>query len=239
MTTWSPDSENAQRDLILSRLFRVAGYGLLIFILFEVVNSFIPLNFGNPLWESGLVIGLTRGVPIAILGLVMVFYGELKPLREQESFWLNPIAWALILVSFLYVLLIPLGLSATVRINVFNNVRLGQQTQAKLTQLQKERSALEKVSAKQAELIFAKGRSQGHFKDSRTPQELRKKVAAELDDRERTLTKNSQKIRQNARWRLVLDASVWILNTLIAGVVFFSIWRTLSRDLDVNTVWVE
>lgn len=57
-------------------LFHVIGYGLLLFFLFDIVDLFFPPRFMNPIWEFQTIGALIERVPLPLIGLVLVFYGE-------------------------------------------------------------------------------------------------------------------------------------------------------------------
>ena len=111
-------------------LFRVVGYALLALSLFDVIDIFIPALFTNPAWEFQMVRSLVERVPVPLLGAVLVFSGE-KSLKIFKV-----LSWVCLLVGVLFFLLVPLGISASLRLNSQSAQELNTRVTQQANQLQ-------------------------------------------------------------------------------------------------------
>ena len=74
-------------------IVRVLGYGLLLLALFDIIEMFIPPNFMNPAWEFQTIGALVERVPVPLIGLVLVFFGERHSRTKWEIPILKLLAW--------------------------------------------------------------------------------------------------------------------------------------------------
>lgn len=85
-----------------SSLFRLVGYGLLVLALFDFIHILIPLRLMNPMWEFQTTGALVERVPVPLLGLMLVFYGETSSRKRWESNLLKFLSWASLLIGLLF-----------------------------------------------------------------------------------------------------------------------------------------
>jgi hypothetical protein len=125
-----------------SSLLRYVGYGLLILSLFDLIDSLVPLSLLDPLWQFQTVGQFVEGVPILIIGLVLVFYGARNKITKWEKPLLNIVSWAALLVGIGYLLFVPLGVFSSFRIDQ----SIDNQVAQNLTQTREIKEQLKQVN---------------------------------------------------------------------------------------------
>lgn len=205
-------------------LFRIAGYALLTLSFFDIVDIFVPSRFLDPAWEFQMVRNLVERAPVPLLGLVLVFCGE------KSSRILRFLSWAGLVVSVLFFLLIPLGISSSVRLS--QQLQTTTQANQQITQIQQLRSVLNKATTpQQINSILSRLNPQGRPPTSGDPQQLKSRLLSELDQAENKLKTQSTANQANARLALIKNALKSILGALVSGLVFLTIWRKTSKML--------
>ena len=115
----------------LMNLWRLSGYALLLLSLFDLVEKLIPLQLMNPVWEFQTLGEIVERVPLPLLGLVLVFYGENYRRVRGEIYLLKFLSWLALLLGVAFWLLIPLGVSNTIRIERQNQEQIVAQVDQK------------------------------------------------------------------------------------------------------------
>lgn len=208
-----------------SSLFRLAGYGLLALSLFNIVDIFIPPRFTDPVWEFQMGRNLVESAPVSLLGLVLV-------LSAEKSFrFFKFLSGACLVVGVLFLLLLPLGVSCTWRLDQQNKLKLTQQA-AQLQQLKDQVSKA--TTAQEIGNILTRLSPQSRPPEINNPQQLKSKLLSEIAQAEKKVNAQAEANIANTRLLLVKNALKWNLGALVCGVVFLSIWRSTSRVLKAN-----
>jgi hypothetical protein len=231
----SSENENTWQLLLI----RSVGYGLLVFAAIDLVAIFIPPSFGDSQWEFATLGDVVERVPVPLLGLMLTFWGGEERRRIWELWFLKLISWATLLVGILFLGLIALGLSATLRINNTNSVQIDNQyrdavNQAKATRTQIERVKQRVNTAKPEELqqflrqLDERGLTQG----VQNTQELRARLIDEVKVAEEKLVKQETDVKRNAevfrstKLKALLKSSLkWNLGALLSSFLFITFWR--------------
>jgi hypothetical protein len=220
-------------------LIRSIGYGLIAFAAIDLAVIFIPPAFGDPQWELATLGDVVERAPVPLLGILLVFWGGEERRKIWELWLLKFVSWASLLVGILFLALIAIGLSATLRINNTNSVQIDNQyreavNQAKTTRTQIERVKQRVNTSKPEELqqflrqLDQRGLSQG----VQNTQELRARLVDEVKVAEEKLIKQEADLKRNAavfrstKLKALLKSSLkWNLGALLSSVLFISIWR--------------
>lgn len=214
-------------DWRYSSLVRLVGYALSTLALLDFINIFIPLRFTNPVWEFQMIGALVEHVPVPLIGLVFVFYGEGNYRSKVEMIVVKCLSWACLAVGLLFLLLLPLGINNTWRINVQNNIQISNQSSQQLSQILQFKERLNQ--AKTNEDIYGLLTLLNHTSRSpniKNPQELKSKLLLEVTNAEKTVNAQTEATRLNTRQELLKNSIKWNLGTLISGVMFIWIWHT-------------
>jgi BRCT domain type II-containing protein len=77
-------NQSESKDIQTISLLRVTGYGLLMLAFFDFSQILVPPRFTNPTWEFQMMGSLVERVSVPLIGLVLVFYGDLSYRRQLE-----------------------------------------------------------------------------------------------------------------------------------------------------------
>jgi len=210
-------------------LFRLVGYGLLALSLFDIIDIFVPSLFTNPAWEFQVVRNLVERVPVPLLGAVLVFAGE-KSLRIFKF-----LSWACLVAGLLFFLLIPLGLSASVRIDQQSSQQLSAQVNQQATQLQQLEAVLNKATTPaEIQSILTRLNPQGGVVSAQNLPQIKSQLLTRIAEGQRQIKTQAANNRANAQRLLVKNAIKSLLGALVSGTIFLMLWRQTNRALKAN-----
>jgi hypothetical protein len=205
-------------------LFRWAGYGLLALAVFDVINILIPPRLMNPTWEFQAIGALVERVPVPLLGLVLIFYEGANLRGKVEKTILKVLSWASLLIGVLYLLLIPLALGNTWRINNQNNAQVVAQSSQRLSQVQQIKSQLNNATPQELNNLLSRLNSQGRAPNIGNSGELKNQLVSEIAQAEKNLKTQSEAAQASARLALLKNSVKWNLGALVSGVLFIHVW---------------
>lgn len=217
-----PASNEGQSSLLL---FHLIGYGLLLFVLCDLIDVVFPPHIMDPIWEFETLGAVVERVPLPLIGLVLVFYGEANFRAKWELTVLNLLSRASLIVGVLFLLLIPLCISDALRINKINNDRVNTPITQQLSQLQQFEEQLGKATANDLESLLARLNAQGGSPDIKNPQELKSRLSTEIYKTQKTLKTQAETTRRTRRLALIKSSVKWSIGALIAGDLFIRIWQ--------------
>jgi hypothetical protein len=224
VTSMTKSASSEKRTI---RLLRWVGYTFLVLALFDVIEAFIPPIFMNPAWEFQMQGTLVEHVVLPLLGLILVFYGEADFRSDWEILLLKIISWSLLVVGFLYLLLIPLGVSATFRLYSVSNNQINAQASQKLTQIQQFKEQLNKASDKDIEKLLSRV-NKGGSPEIKSPEDL-KKIKNQLSESstkaESRLKAEAQAAQDIKNTSLLKNSVKGNLGALVSGISFLYLWR--------------
>ncbi|MGA9380657.1 MAG: HpsJ family protein [Phormidium sp.] len=216
-------------------LLRMLGYCLLLFILFDLIYILFPPRLMDPIWEFQTIGAIIDRMALPLLGFVLVFLGEANLRSKTEIFALKYLSWLSLVLAVLLLLLIPLCLSNTLRINNLNNTQITAQATQRMSQLQQFESQLGKATTNDLETILARSNAQNSAKDITSPEDLKNRLLAESNKAKQNLEVQVKITRQNKRLELIKSALKWSLGAIISAILLIRIWqatrwtRKLSR----------
>lgn len=217
-----PASNEGQSSLLL---FHLIGYGLLLFVLCDLIDVVFPPHIMDPIWEFETLGAVVERVPLPLIGLVLVFYGEANFRAKWELTVLNLLSRASLIVGVLFLLLIPLCISDALRINKINNDRVNTPITQQLSQLQQFEEQLGKATANDLESLLARLNAQGGSPDIKNTQELKSRLSTEIYKTQKTLKTQAETTRRTRRLALIKSSVKWSIGALIAGDLFIRIWQ--------------
>lgn len=201
--------------------FRLVGYGLLMLALFDLIHILVPLQLMNPIWEFQTIGGLVERVPIPLLGLMLVFYGEGNSRKKWEIILLKLLSWASLLIGFLFLLLAPLLVVNTSRLNN----QISSQVTQQLTQLQQLENQVSNGTPQDINALATR-LNQGRPVDIKDPQELKSRLLSEITKAKNTIQPQTTAALADRRLALLKNAAKWLLGALVSGVLFIYMWNT-------------
>lgn len=210
-------------------LFRVVGYALLALSLFDIIAIFVPALFTNPAWEFQTVNSLVERVPVPLLGAVLVFSGE-KSLKIFKV-----LSWACLVAGLLFLLLVPLGISAGLRLDAQSNQELNARITQQSNQLQQLQGVLNKATTPaEIQSVLRRLNPQAGAVPTQNVEQLKTQLLARIADGQSRLQAQANTSRSNARNQLVKNTVKSVLGALVSATIFFVIWRQTNRALKAN-----
>jgi hypothetical protein len=217
--------ELRQFSINLSRsipLVRWVGYGLLILTLFDLVQVFVPPGFMNPFWEFQTMGALVERVPVPLLGLALVFLGQAHRRGNWERRILTFLSWLSLLFGILFLLMIPLGVVNTMRINTANTAQISAEYTQQMSRAEQVKQQLNKASTEDIDSFL---KSQGRSLDGKQPEEFKDQLLSQLTQTKQQMQTQYQAKRSNQRISLFKNSVKWNLGALVSGILFIYVWR--------------
>lgn len=210
-------------------ILRWLGYGLLLFTFFDWLDVLTPLKFMNPLWEFQTIGALVEKVVIPLLGFVLIFSGGEVNRRRWESSLLKFLSWLTLGIGILYILMIPLGVINTVRINETNSSQVLSQVDKQVAQIKAVQSQLQAVNNESQMQALLQNLQKGGLAITPKPGESLATIKSDLSrfmtGAKQKLENQAKEARSNQQFALFKSSIKWNLGAVIAGVWFIGIWR--------------
>lgn len=216
-------------------LIRWVGYGFLVLSLFDLVDILYPPDIMNPAWELQTMGQLVERLAVPLLAFVLIFFGERNSRDRWEIPFLSFLSWLSLLYGIVLLLLIPLGLFNTLRIDRQANQQLSTQVNQVKTQVQQVRDQLQTVnSPTELEALLSQINPRGGTPEIESIQqfeEIKDRLSTVVENGEEQVTTRAKEARTNQRQNLLKRSIKWNLGALIGGALFISIWK--------GTVWAR
>ena len=204
---------------------RWIGYGLLILSLLDTIAVLIPANFGNRVWELQTIGAVVERVPVPLLAMALIFFGEGYDRRRLEDIFLKVLSWVCLVLALVFLLMLPLGIFGTIFVNNQNDKQITTQANQQLVQLQQVEERLNKGSPEDLKNLAGELTRLGVQADTNNPQELKTQILARITPAKERLQAQSTAVQSNQRLGLLKNAVKWLLGALISSFLFFTIWR--------------
>ncbi|MGK7952425.1 MAG: HpsJ family protein [Xenococcaceae cyanobacterium] len=214
-------------------LIRLVGYGLLLMAILDFFILIIPLNLMNPSWELQTTGALVERIPVTLLAMALIYYGEREERTPIERFVLKWLSWLSLILAIVFFLLIPLSISNSIRIYHSQNARVNLQITQKIDPMNRFRHKLRAVDTPEQiqQLLQVQSRRKINIPDSVDTKNLKEELLKNINKQEEDLRSQAQKIRSNRTHIIVKNCLKWSLGLLIAGFIFLFIWK--------NTMWAR
>lgn len=209
-------------------LLRWIGYGLLVLGFLNIIEVFVPFRLLNPTGGIQTLGALVERVIIPLLGLALVFYGQANYREDWEIPLLKWLSWLCLLVSVLFVLLIPMGINNTVQLYSSTETQITAQVNQRITQIKDFKTRLSKAEGKELESLFARINRTGVRLPLNDPQglkPLRERFLEELTKAENKVKSEGESTQITQRLALLVNSVKVNLGALICGILFVGIWR--------------
>jgi hypothetical protein len=221
------DKSDSQPQILTIKTLRLVGYVLLLLSLFDTIGIFIPTRFMNPEWELQAIIELVERVAAPLIGLAFVFYQDLQHRIKLELLLLKGFSWGAFLVGIAYLILLPLIVFNSFRLDNTLIVQANTFVDQRMTQIDQIQLRLKQATSKpEMSTLFSR------YSGQPLPQALASKDFPELkQDLLTTIEKGKPIIRKQAeaegaaqRLKLFKNSLKAFLGALISGFCFIYIW---------------
>jgi hypothetical protein len=216
-------------------LFHWVGYGFLLLTLFNLLEIFVPPRFMNPVWEFQMLGAMVERVPVPLIGLVLVFCGEPNLRARWERPILKFLSWAALLFAVWFLLLIPLGVINTVRIDRNSNEEISTKVKQEIVKFKQFKSQLEEAETKEEleNLLLRLDRQAllPAIANSQQLESVKQQISSSLVKSKTKITTEAEETQANRRLTLFKKSIKWNLGALVSACLFFFIWQ--------NTRWAR
>ncbi len=210
-------------------VFHWLGYGLLLLTLFDWIDTLTPLKFMNPLWEFQTIGAFVEKVVVPLLGFALIFSGGNWARRSWERSLLKILSWLALGLGILYLLMVPLGILNTVRLDETNKTQILNFTDKQLGPIKTLKSQLEGVgSDAQLSAVLEEVKKGGlsiQPKPGESYETVKNDLTEFLSGAQRKVETQAKEARSTQQIALFKNSVKWNLGALIAGVWFIGIWR--------------
>jgi hypothetical protein len=216
-------------------IFHWVGYGFMLLTLFDLFEIFFPPRFMNPVWEFQMLGAMVERVPIPLIGLVLVFCGELNLRAKWERYLLKILSWTALLFAVWFLLLIPLSIVNTVRIDRNSSEEISTQVKQEMAKFEQFKNQLaEADTQEEVENLLLRLDSQALFPAIANSQQLesvKQQISSSLAKSEAKITTEANETQSNRRLTLLKKSIKWNLGALISSCLFFLIWHNTRKEL--------
>ncbi len=227
------------RERFTSGIVRLVGYGLLVMALIDLIFLLIPPKFMNPAWELETIGTIIERIPVTLLGLVLVYYGERSDRAPIERFLLKWLSWLSLIFSILLFLTIPLTITNSVRIYQQHNATINAKVVEQIESIEDFKQELNKANYPgEISAVLQKQANQPlNISKSVDTKKLKTDVLQSIQTNQNRLREQARSFRSQKRSTLFKNCLKWNLGALIGAILFFFIWQTTlwSRlEIDMN-----
>jgi hypothetical protein len=227
------------KQIFSSGILRLVGYGLLLMALVDLIFLLIPFQLMNPAWEFETMGAIVERIPVTLLGITLVYYGERDDRAPIERFVLRWLSRLSLIFAILLILMIPLSIVDSFRIYYQHNAGLNANVVSKVEVLQNFKEQLKTVNSSKeiAGVIARQAQKPIEIPESVNPQKLKTDLIDNLQKNQDTLQEQARSMRSKQRGTLFKNCLKWNLGAMISACLFFLIWKStlwarLEADLE-------
>ena len=214
-------------------VIRLVGYGLFLMAVIDFINLIIPLQIMNPAWELQTSGALVERIPVTLLGIALIYYGEGNNRVPIEKITLKWLSWLCLILGIIFLLLIPLSISNSIRFYHSQNAKITLQINQRVEPMNKFKNRLK--SADSLEQIKNTLQLQSRRRINIPPHvdadNLKSNLLDNINKQEKTLQTKAKKMRSKKVYNIIKNCIKWNLGSLISACVFLFIWK--------NTLWAR
>ncbi|AFY34351.1 HpsJ family protein [Calothrix sp. PCC 7507] len=204
------------------KILRILGYGLLLLAAFDIIEMFVTPSFMNPAWEFNTFGAIVERVPVPLIGLALVFYGNLYSRSKWEFLGLRFLSWLTLLLGVLFILLIPLSVSNTIRLSKQNTYQINVLSEQQISQAEQIEKRVSQATPEQINDFL---KAQNRPLDTKNIQNQKSQILSQVSQA-KTQIKTQAEATQSSRNLNLLKSSVkWNLGALVSATLFFIFWK--------------
>lgn len=220
--------QEKERLIFSSGILRLVGYGLLLMAMVDIFFLVIPPQLMNPAWEFETMGTIVERIPVTLLSMVLIYYGERSDRAPIENLLLKITSWISLIAAILLLVMIPLSIN--------NGFRIYQQQTAQINSqfvMQKDNIAAYKEQLNSASstediqnILQQQAKQKIQIPDSVNSQKLKTDILEKLQNEQETIDSQVKSYKNQKRTLIVKKCLRWNLGGLISSILFFLIWRS-------------
>lgn len=196
--------------------FPLVGYGLLGFALLTIIEGLIPFRWTDPLWELQTIGGLVEQAPLLLLGMMLVLCDD----RRYRSQWrvrlTQLVSWMALGIGVLFLLLIPLLVRDSARLQSYLQTRLHAQASQRMSQLEQVETQINQGNEQVLEQVAIRLNLE-ETNHSFKSQVVQTQALEKLDEAKIAIQDQVQERLQQQRWDSTKKMTQRLLGAFLAG----------------------
>ncbi|CDM94416.1 MAG: HpsJ family protein [Limnospira sp. PMC 1291.21] len=208
---------------------RAVGYGLLFLSMLDLLTIILPPQLMNPVWEFQTMGGIVERSAVPLISLVFIFFGERNLRGRFEEPLLMFMSWFSLLLGVLFILMVPLGIFNTLRIEQQSSEQIDSQVEQRITDIQTVQQQLEQTTSEdQMRELISRLDTQGRSPDIQNREQvnqIKEELSGFLSTTAQRTQIEAEQTRRNRRITLFKNSVKWNIGALVSGVLFVTIWR--------------
>jgi hypothetical protein len=201
--------------------FHWAGYALLLLAVLDLFEALIPPGFMNPGWELQFMGDTIERSPVVVLGFMLVFQGEWTRRAAWERWLLPGMSWLALVVGLGFLLMIPLMVLNTFRVDNSGEKQLNAQIDQQITQAKALQEAFTTAQDQNLENLL---RRAGRAVEGADLESLRTEMLAELAKAEKELQRRGEAARSGQKLELHKRTYKHVVQAVVVGGVLVVFW---------------
>jgi hypothetical protein len=203
------------------------GYGLLIFGFLDIFFLLMSPSWVTPGWFLLVLEQCVAFVPVLLIGFGLAFFGELKPRILWEVFILRWLSWLTLILSVIFLILIPLGIHSTIQLSDQNEQTIAQKGQYDLVRLETFQKKLSESKSLTDLRILSQVLEVEGVQDSNLKQEINQKIGSQ----KRAIKSDTQSKMISTQFRHFKKIVKLSIGAILASLAHFLFWK--------NTLWAR
>lgn len=203
------------------------GYGLLVFGFLDIFFLLISPSWVTPGWFLLVLEQYVAFVPVLLIGFGLAFFGELKPRVYWEVLVLRWLSWLTLILSAIFLILIPLGIYSTVQLNNQNEQAITQKGQYDLVRLETFQQKLSKSNSLAELRILSRAIGVEESQDENLKQAIDRKIESQKKVTQSD-TKSKITSTQFRSFKKIFKLSI---GAVLASLAHVLLWK--------NTLWAR
>ncbi len=204
---------------------RWVGYGLLLFAVIDVLLLLYPPQITNAVWQLQTMGQIVERMPVPLMGLALVFFGDSYDRSGLEDNLVKLLSWVSLLLAVGFLVMVPLGVVNTLRINTQNNQQITAQAEGRLQELKQVEEQVSAGTTADLREMAQELNRMGLAVDVNKPEELKTEILSRIGTAREQIPPQTEATRKGQRLVLLKNSAKWNLGALISSLLFFYIWK--------------
>ena len=220
--------QDKERLIFSSGILRLVGYGLLLMAIVDIFFLLIPPQLMDPVWEFETMGTIIERIPVTLLGVVLIYYGERSDRAPIETLLLKISSWLSLFAAIFLLLMIPLSINNGFRIYNQQNAQANAQfvSQKDTIEQYKEQLNLANSTEDIQNILQQQAKQRVEIPNSVNTQKLKTDILQKLQKNQETISEQAKTFRNQKRTLILKKCLRWNLGGLISAILFFLIWKS-------------
>ncbi|PSB12714.1 hypothetical protein C7B62_01120 [Pleurocapsa sp. CCALA 161] len=219
--------QSQARQVFYSSIWRLVGYGLLLIAIINLLFLLIKAEI-TPLSELQTIIAIMERIPVALLGMVLIFYGQKGDRSFVEAIILKFLSWFSLIAAVVLILVIPVNINNGWQIYHQHNATANGQLVMLKDNIQQFKEQLTAANSKNeiSALLQQQAKQIVNIPESANIEKLKTDLIANLQNNQDNIKNQEQPFREQKRSLLLKQCLRCNFGALISSILFLMIWKS-------------